>query len=86
MWFGGLRRPLRQPTQDQRPDFGGSSENTDIQDPASVYISDMDEVWEEPDTGIGGEPAGSSVVYRTQQEVDAIFARLRAWRDRGRTA
>jgi hypothetical protein len=46
----------------------------------------MDEDWDGPDTGSGGELAGSSVVYRTQREADAIFARLRAWRDRGRTA
>ncbi|MFL6107601.1 MAG: hypothetical protein ACJ716_09620 [Marmoricola sp.] len=45
----------------------------------------MEETWDDPDTGFGGEPSGSTVVYRTQREVDAIFARLRAWRDRGRT-
>ena len=46
----------------------------------------MEEAWEDPETGFGNDPAGSAVVYRTQREVDAIFARLRAWRERGRTA
>lgn len=44
----------------------------------------MEEAWEERDTGIG-EPTGPAVTYRTQREVDAIFARLRAWRDHGNT-
>ncbi|WP_183407106.1 hypothetical protein [Nocardioides marmorisolisilvae] len=45
----------------------------------------MEEAWEDPDTGLGAEPNGPAVVYRTQREVDAIFARLRAWRERDRT-
>lgn len=47
----------------------------------------MEEAWEDPDTGYGQEPTGAAVVYRgprTQREVDAIFARLKAWRDCGR--
>ena len=47
----------------------------------------MEEGWENPDTGLGDEPAGLTVVYlgsQTQREADAIFARLKAWRDRGR--
>lgn len=49
----------------------------------------MDEGWEDPETGHGDQPTGHEVVYRgpqTQREVDAIFARLRAWRERGRSA
>jgi hypothetical protein len=47
----------------------------------------MEEAWDDTETGYGDQPAGPAVVYRgphTQREVDAIFARLRAWRDRGR--
>lgn len=71
--------------RDQRPYFRKISRIVDIGVLASAYISGMEEAWEDPDTGFGSEPAGPAVVYRTQREVDAIFARLRAWRDRGRT-
>ena len=47
----------------------------------------MEEAWETPEPGFGDQPDGPAVVYRgprSQHEVDAIFARLRAWRDRSR--
>ena len=47
----------------------------------------MEEGWEDLGTGFGEEPAGATVVYQgsqSQREADAIFARLKAWRDRGR--
>jgi hypothetical protein len=45
----------------------------------------MEEAWEDHETGNGDSSTGPAVVYRgphTQREVDAIFARLRAWRER----
>lgn len=71
--------------RDQGPDFRKISRIVDIRPAPAAYISGMEEAWDDPDTGFGTEPSGHTVVYRTQREVDAIFARLRAWRERGRT-
>jgi len=46
----------------------------------------MDQAWEDGGYGYGDEYVDAAVVYRTQREVDAIFARLRAWRDRGQAS
>ena len=48
----------------------------------------MEEARDDAGAAYGEAPGGPEVVYRgpqTQREVDAILARLRAWRDRGRT-
>ena len=67
-----------------------SSDNALFQIQGKVYIPRMEEVWEDAGHGYGSgyrdEHVDAAVVYRTQREVDAIFARLRAWRDRGQTS
>lgn len=51
-----------------------------------VYIPGMEEAWEDAGSAYRDEHVDAAVVYRTQREVDAIFARLRAWRDRGQAS
>jgi len=63
-----------------------SSDNALFQIRGQVYIPGMEEVWEDASHGYTDVQVDAAVVYRTQREVDAIFARLRAWRDRGQAS
>ena len=74
-------------TRDQRPHFRKVFGFRPIAVRSSAIFPAMDEAWEDPASGYGDQPSGAAVVYRgpnTQREVDAIFARLRAWRELGR--